>query len=216
MRSIRTISCCTPMRHGMRPRPIRRMPRPRQRPSTRRSRSLPCDPGARPRRWTRSTLRSRSTCRATGRSCSPPFDDLAFVGGMFVAQHQIIGDVVEHGVDLLERHAVTAMIGKPVQRELEHAVALLCGCPRRLAGLPVDDLDAITASVDGIELADQDVRRAPIVELQGEIDLGLDLNGLEVGPLTPFEDRTQRVELTFILDAGCGDSRPLVAVIEVP
>ena len=104
------------------------------------------------------------------------------------ADREVVGDVVEHDIDVFQGHARALVIGETIQRELQHPIAPIGRRSRRGAGLPVDDLDPsapILASVDGIELADDllHTRRAA----QGHIDLGFDLDRSELGPFRSQE-----------------------------
>lgn len=99
------------------------------------------------------------------------------------ADREIVGDVVQHDIDLVQGHARSLVIGEAIQRELQHPVAPVGFRSRRGTGLPVDDFDpsaAILTPVDRIELADDLLH--PRRTAQRHVDLCLHLDRSEPRP----------------------------------
>src|SRR5690606_5992933 len=126
---------------------------------------------------------------------TPALDEFLLRVNPIAADHQIICDVVQRDIDLLQRNAETSVVGKAVQRELQHPLVLLGSASWSLTGFPIYDLDTVTAvfpTIDRVEFADHDV------PAEGEVDLDLDGDGFEVAPLAALEDLTQSLEICLV------------------
>ena len=106
------------------------------------------------------------------------------------------------------------MIGHAVEGELQHPLFPLRSRPRWAPRLPVHDLDAapaIVATINGIELADDDA--SGTVGLgQGEVDLGFDLEGLQRPPFRPLEVRAKSLEVRGVFGGCLGVGRIVVTL----
>ena len=114
---------------------------------------------------------------------------------MSVADDEVVGDVVQRDVDEVGGDARSLVVGATVQAQLGEPLFALGRRPRRTAGLPIDDLDAVAATVDRVEFADRDVRSAVRQQVvEGDVDLDLDFLRLQIGPLRRLEAGLQLLE----------------------